>query len=73
MRLTSVRDGGSVDDMDPTTTYDLMMDSTLSLGERRGAAVSLRDWIVRGGFPPKGMIRDEALRDCAMILHPVNR
>ena len=39
--------------MDPTTTFETMIDETLDIDERVEAAENLRSWLDKGGFLPR--------------------
>lgn len=56
--------------MDPNETYRIMNDASLSRQERTAAAVDLCDWMVSGGFPPDGVERSAAFRQCSLMRHP---
>lgn len=48
--------------MDPTAAMDLLKDA-LNAGFRgtaRSIALDLREWLNKGGFPPRGMTAEEA-------------
>jgi hypothetical protein len=56
--------------MDPNETYRIMNDTSIPREERTAAAVNLRDWMIRGGFPPDGVDRAAAFRQCSLMRHP---
>lgn len=48
--------------MDPIATLKIMRDCAYSLFERREAALSLLEWLGKGGFLPEGENRRSVVR-----------
>jgi hypothetical protein len=54
--------------MDPTTTFEIVIDTEQPNSERRRAAHDLLAWLDLGGFPPSGSCADNVRARCILTL-----